>query len=172
MGTDEHAAGMVIAGEDYEELLRLMTELKDLAEPDGHRTSDGDNPVRATAERAIELLILCGYASPEEGNGIPEGEICVTPVEVRALEPYRIWLRYDDGVEGEVDLSDVAGRGVFAAWEKPGFFSQVRIAPDGSIAWGDDFDLDICGDALYMGITGLAVEDMFPRWRQAQAARV
>ena len=29
----------------------------------------------------------------------------VQPVEVRALEGYRIWLRYDDGVEGEVDLS-------------------------------------------------------------------
>ncbi len=171
MGTGEHATGMVITGEDYEELLRLMTELKDLAEPDGYGTSDGDNPVRAAAERAIELLILCGYASPEEGNGIPEGEIRVTPVEVRALEPYRIWLRYDDGVEGEVDLSDVAGMGVFVAWEKPGFFSQVRIAPDGSIAWGDNFDLDICSDALYMDITGLAVEDMFPRWRQAQPAR-
>ena len=38
------------------------------------------------------------------------------PVEVKALSQYRIWLRYDDGVQGEVDLSDVAGRGVFQAW--------------------------------------------------------
>ena len=32
-------------------------------------------------------------------------DVMPRPVEVRALEPYRIWLRYDDGVEGEVDLS-------------------------------------------------------------------
>ncbi len=99
-------------------------------------------------------------------------EIRVPPVELRTLEPYRIWLRHDDGVEGQVDLSDVAGRGVLLPGRNPDSFlgsgsSRVRIAPDGSIAWGDDFDLDICSDALYMDITGLAVEDMLPRWRQA-----
>lgn len=39
----------------------------------------------------------------------------VRPVEARALARYRIWLRYHDGTKGEVDLSHVAGRGVFAA---------------------------------------------------------
>lgn len=51
------------------------------------------------------------------------------PVGVRALEPYRIWLRYDDGVEGELDLSYLAGDGVFAAWEDQSFFSAVRLGP-------------------------------------------
>ena len=37
------------------------------------------------------------------------------PIEVEAREPYRIWLRYSDGVSGEIDLSDVAGMGVFLA---------------------------------------------------------
>ncbi|MFN8485771.1 MAG: DUF2442 domain-containing protein [Anaerolineae bacterium] len=40
-------------------------------------------------------------------------------VEVRALDGYRLWLRYADGVEGVVDLSDHVGKGVFAAWEDP-----------------------------------------------------
>jgi hypothetical protein len=35
----------------------------------------------------------------------------VRPVEVRRLARYRIWLRYQDGTEGEVDLSHLAGRG-------------------------------------------------------------
>ena len=74
-------------------------------------------------------------------------------VEVRALEPYRIWLRYDDGVEGELDLSYLAGDGVFAAWEDHSFFSDVRLGSCGSIVWGDD--LDLCGDALYLEITGM-----------------
>ena len=44
---------------------------------------------------------------------MPPSDKRVRPVEVRALEPYRIWLRYDDGAEGEVDLSYLAGDGVF-----------------------------------------------------------
>ena len=86
----------------------------------------------------------------------------VSPVEVGALEPYRIWLRYDDGVEGEVDLSHLAGDGVFVAWLDHSFFSAVRLGPCGSIVWGDD--LDLCGDALYMKITGMTPEEMFPTW--------
>ncbi|PYQ57468.1 MAG: DUF2442 domain-containing protein, partial [Acidobacteria bacterium] len=33
-------------------------------------------------------------------------------VEVEALSDYRIWIRFDDGIAGEVDLSHLAGRGV------------------------------------------------------------
>ena len=84
----------------------------------------------------------------------------VIPVDVRAPEPHRIWLRYQDGIEGEVDLSHLAGRGVFVAWEDHEFFSNVRLGPGTSIVWGDD--LDLCGDALYMKITGMTPEEMFP----------
>ena len=44
------------------------------------------------------------------------------PVAVKALADYQVWLRYDDGAEGTVDLSDLAGRGVFKAWGDPAFF--------------------------------------------------
>ncbi len=30
---------------------------------------------------------------------------------------YVLWLRFDDGLEGEVDLSDLVGKGVFKAWK-------------------------------------------------------
>ena len=87
---------------------------------------------------------------------------------MRALEPYRIWLRYDDGVEGEVDLSDVAGQGVFAAWEDRSFFAGVHLGPAGSIAWSDR--IDMCGDALYLKITGMTPEELFPEmWDTADA---
>ncbi len=58
-------------------------------------------------------------------------EYGVSLVEVRALEPYRIWLRYDDGTEGEVDLAYLAGKGVFAAWEDHSFFGEVRLCSAG-----------------------------------------
>ena len=67
------------------------------------------------------------------------------------MGPYRIWLRYDDGVEGEVDLSHKAGSGVFVAWEDEAFFADVRIGPGDGILWGDDIDL--CPDAQYLKLT-------------------
>ena len=37
-------------------------------------------------------------------------------VDVRPLETYRVWVRFADGTQGEVDLSDLAGKGVFTGW--------------------------------------------------------
>lgn len=82
------------------------------------------------------------------------------PTEVQALPNFRIWLRYDDGVEGEVDLSDLAGRGVFEAWNAPSFFRSVRLASHGAIEWGSD--IDICADAMYLRLTGKSPEELFP----------
>ena len=85
------------------------------------------------------------------------------PVEVKPLANDRIWLRYDDGVEGAVDLSDLAGRGVFQAWNAPVFFRSVRVASHGAIEWGSE--LDLCPDALYMRLTGKSPEELFPTLR-------
>ena len=89
------------------------------------------------------------------------------PVEVKPLADYRIWLRYSDGVEGAVDLSDLAGRGVFVAWEDPAFFRAVRLASHGAVEWGTQIDL--CPDALYLRLTGKAPEDLFPALRSTHS---
>ena len=78
----------------------------------------------------------------------------IRPIEIEAREGYRIWLRYSDGTTGEVDLSNIAGRGVFEKWNEPGYFEKVYIAPHRAIAWDDD--LELCPDSLYMEITGVA----------------
>lgn len=82
------------------------------------------------------------------------------PVEVKALPQYRIWLRYDDGVHGEVDLSDLVGRGVFQVWADAAVFRAVRLGSHGAIEWSPD--LDLCPDAMYLRLTGKAVEEVFP----------
>jgi hypothetical protein len=89
------------------------------------------------------------------------------PIEVKALPNFRIWLRYDDDVEGEVDLSDLAGRGVFEAWNDAAFFNAVRLGSHGAIEWGSD--IDICPDAMYLRLTGKSPEEIFPSLRSAPA---
>ena len=91
----------------------------------------------------------------------------IRPVEVNALDGYRIWLSYSDGTSGEVDLSHLAGRGVFRLWENSAGFREPKVTPHGSIAW--DRDVELCPDALYMRITGKTVEELMPR---AQVATV
>ncbi|MGH9782831.1 MAG: DUF2442 domain-containing protein [Terriglobia bacterium] len=86
--------------------------------------------------------------------------------EVKAVQGYRLWLRYEDGAEGEVDLSDLAGRGVFAAWNDRRFFESVRIDEGGALAWGDS--LDLCPDALYLRLTGKTPEDVFPKLKSRE----
>ena len=96
-----------------------------------------------------------------------KGTVVSRPVEVRPLGKYRVWLRYDDGVEGQVDLADLAGRGVFRAWEDPEFFAAVRIGAHGEIAWSEDIDL--CPDAIYLRLTGKTPEQLFPNLRKVEA---
>ena len=83
----------------------------------------------------------------------------VRPIEVRPVGRYRIRLRYQDGTEGEVDLSELAGKGVFAAWDDEGVFAKVKLGAHGAIEWPGD--LDLCPDALYLRLTGKQSEDVF-----------
>lgn len=58
-------------------------------------------------------------------------------------EGYKIWICFDDGLSGEVDLSHLVGKGVFEAWKSRDFFNSVHI--DGkteTVTWGDEIDLD------------------------------
>ena len=64
-------------------------------------------------------------------------------VACKPLPNYRIWIRFDDGLEGEVDLNHLVGKGVFEAWNSIEFFNQVRVDPKSdTVAWGEDIDLD------------------------------
>lgn len=82
------------------------------------------------------------------------------PTEVEARDGHRLWLRYSDGTAGEVDLSRLAGKGVFAAWNEPECFKRVHIAPHRAIAWGDE--LELCSDALYLELTGKSFDKIAP----------
>jgi hypothetical protein len=88
-------------------------------------------------------------------------------VEARALQKYWLQLTFDDGVAGTLDLVELAGKGVFGIWNDPGVFPEVRIGPSGELAWGEDVDL--CPDSLYLRVTGMKPEDLFPSLQQESA---
>ena len=81
-------------------------------------------------------------------------------LEVKARDGYRIWIRFDDGCVGEIDLSDLAGDGVFQAWCEQEFFRRVHVARHGTVAWSDEIEL--CPDSLYMELTGKSARQVFP----------
>jgi hypothetical protein len=83
--------------------------------------------------------------------------------EAKALPGYRLELRFDNGDNGIVDLSEFVGRGVFASWEQPGVFEQVAVTSEGAVEWPGE--LDMCPDALYLRMTGRRPEDLFPTLR-------
>jgi hypothetical protein len=78
-------------------------------------------------------------------------------VAAKALPNYRLWVRFQDGVEGEVDLSDIVGKGVFSRWDDPSEFEQVHVDAElGTVAWPGD--LDLAPDALYRDIAGVTAD--------------
>jgi hypothetical protein len=79
--------------------------------------------------------------------------------KVSVLKNYCLELVFDDGICGVVDLSDLAGKGVFNLWNDPHVFEQVKIGSFGELVWLDKIDL--CPDALYLKATGKKPEKIF-----------
>jgi hypothetical protein len=73
-------------------------------------------------------------------------------VAVKALPGFKVWVRFEDGLEGEADLSELAGQGVFKRWtDSPSEFLQASVDPDsGTVVWPGG--LDVAPDRLYRDI--------------------
>ncbi|MDE0615339.1 MAG: DUF2442 domain-containing protein [bacterium] len=83
-------------------------------------------------------------------------------VELEVQEPYKLWLRFDDGITGIADLSDSAALGgVFAAWTDLDFWRSAHIVADsGAVAWGDGTEVDVCPLSLYLDVTGQSFDEL------------
>lgn len=80
-------------------------------------------------------------------------------VEVQPRHGYRLFLRFEDGVSGEVDLAElIRFEGVFAPLKERARFIEVRVHPElGTIYWPNGADLD--PDVLYARVTGTPIPD-------------
>jgi hypothetical protein len=79
-------------------------------------------------------------------------------VEARPLRGHRIYVRFEDGAEGEVDLLELVElKGVFAVLRDPEEVRRVSVHPElGTVCWPNGADLD--PDVLYAHVTGQKIE--------------
>jgi Protein of unknown function (DUF2442) len=64
-------------------------------------------------------------------------------VDAQALPNYVVWVRFDDGVEGEVFLRDLVmtdTRPIVLALRKPEVFAAMKVEHD-TVVWENGFDL-------------------------------
>ncbi|MGH9465214.1 MAG: DUF2442 domain-containing protein [Thermoanaerobaculia bacterium] len=88
-------------------------------------------------------------------------------VEVRPLGGYRVHLRFEDGLEGDLDLGKVIEfKGIFAPFRDEKEFAKVRLHGElGTIVWPNGADLD--PDVLYSSLSGRSIELGMPASRKA-----
>ncbi len=84
-------------------------------------------------------------------------------VSVRALDGHKIWVRFDDGAEGTVDVSEhVPFTGVFERLKDRTYFSAVSVHPELKVVtWPDGQDID--SEVLYSWATGAPL----PEWAES-----
>jgi hypothetical protein len=63
-------------------------------------------------------------------------------LEARYLGGYRVWLRFQDGTEGEIDLESRLWGAVFEPIRNPDRFRQFRVDPiSRTLVWPNGADL-------------------------------
>lgn len=78
-------------------------------------------------------------------------------LQARHLGGHKLHLRFEDGVEGDVDLEKfLKFTGVFEPLKDPAYVGRVRVEPEyGTIAWPNGADLD--PDVLYSMVVREAI---------------
>src|SRR6266566_10031199 len=105
--------------------------------------------------RFVKALQVLTHTKGWSDTALTMNEV-IKPTRVQALPDYRIYLEFSDGTKGEVDLSDLAGNGVFQVWNDYHFFEGVHLGDHRAIKWDDEIELS--ADSLYLKLTGKSPE--------------
>jgi hypothetical protein len=60
---------------------------------------------------------------------------------VEAMSGFRLYVRFDDGLEGEIDCKDALYGSVFEPLKDPAFFAKVSVDEFGVVCWPNGADL-------------------------------
>ena len=77
-----------------------------------------------------------------------------TVIDVNLRDGYRVFLRFDDGLQGELDLEPLLSPfdGVFEPLRDQARFREIFIDSGGTIAWPNG--ADIAPETLYSLVSG------------------
>ena len=93
-------------------------------------------------------------------------------VDVKPLDGYRLYLRFEDGAQGEVDVAElITFTGVFAALRDKAVFDQVRVDPEvHTLVWPNDADFDPATLYYWNEGDGAELAERAQGWEQARVA--
>ncbi len=78
--------------------------------------------------------------------------------EIQILNDYRVWMKFQDGVEKVVDFHPYIGKGFTAELLNPEKFRQVFIEQGGGLAWPNGFDF--CPNYLHDYVPAVLLEQV------------
>lgn len=79
-------------------------------------------------------------------------------VQLKPLENFKLHVWFQDGVNGVVDLSHLAGKPAFKVWDTPHGFESVHISDETHApTWPGGMDIDPLN--LYLKIIGKTFEE-------------
>ena len=111
---------------------------------------------RLNIRRMVMLDRISPLAKDETSKTAMVKLVSVTP-----LPSYRLHLAYDDCSSGKVELAELVSTGVFNALSDPAVFATATLGQHGEVRW--NAELELCGDALYLQLTGKSLEQLFPK---------
>jgi Protein of unknown function (DUF2442) len=62
-------------------------------------------------------------------------------IQAKHVHDYVVWVKFEDGTEGELDLTSELWGPVFEPLKDVSYFSQVAVAEYGTIAWPNGADI-------------------------------
>jgi|SRR5437667_1333689 len=77
--------------------------------------------------------------------------------KAEARPGYKLFVEFEDNVNGVIDLSKWKGKGVFEAWKDELNFRSFVITPDKKLEWSENIDMD--PDAFYLQLIGKTFEE-------------
>lgn len=77
-------------------------------------------------------------------------------IAVRHVREFILWVKFEDGTEGDVDLASSLRGPVFAPLRDVEYFAQVTVDPElGTVVWPNG--ADIAPETLYDRVRAAAV---------------
>jgi len=79
---------------------------------------------------------------------------------VKYVSGFTLHVKFLDGVEGDIELTDLVSKGIFKVLQNQELFARAYNTGY-SIAWSSELEID--SDTIYMEISGKSINELLPK---------